>query len=87
MRPPPPALQPHDRVRAVREHSTGLPEVPALPGMFTPHPSHASSMRPDDQAMFPTTSVPAMTMHSRHTAGRLRAAASGQGMVVVVGLT
>ena len=50
MRPPPLALQPHDRVRAVLEHSTGLPAVPALPGMFTPHPSHASSLRPDEKA-------------------------------------
>ena len=37
--------------------------------------------------LFPMTSGKTMTMHSRHTAERLRAAASGQGMVVVVGLT
>ena len=36
---------------------------------------------------FPTTSGKTLTMHSRHPAGRLRAEASGQGMVVVVGLT
>ena len=34
-----------------------------------------------------TTGGPTMTMPSRHNAGRLCAAASGQGMVVVVGLT
>ena len=35
---------------------------------------------------FPTRSVSALTMHSRHPTGRLQAAACGQEMAVVVGL-